>query len=121
MLPPKPAPESLDTPLTYGGRLFAFVLATEVTATLDTSDLELALHTSQLPLSPDTTPDVRERIARTRALIFGALRGRQADAARAATAIGKLFGGSENEGPMAPLEPTPVLHPPSGAKVEIPF
>lgn len=120
MLPVKPQPDPLDTPLTYGGRLFAFVVATEVTATLDTADLELALHTSQLPLSSDTTLAVLERVARTRALIFGALRGRQAEAARTAVAVAQLFGG-ENEGPMAPLEPAPVLHPPSGVKVEIPF
>jgi hypothetical protein len=108
----------------YGLRALLFVLANEVTCTVDTEGLELANYVFPLAVSGrDLSPVAAERLAVTQTRITGELRRRQAarqavvDELQAPRAAGV---DKPNLGPGAPLRPAPVVPPSPSAQAPAP-
>lgn len=123
MLPTCPARQTGETTQAYGLRVLAFVVAEEVTATLDDEALEQALHASiAVVASKDMHAGALERVQLTRATMSSVLRRRRSDAELEAQ-IKALrpkaqpkAGKEDDKGQRVPLRrPTPIIPPPRAA------
>ena len=118
---PAPNSQGVDEPTAhYGARLLMFIVAEDITATLDDSQLELALHATIRFKTEDTC--VYECIHQTKLTIMAALAGRkqiQIELAKLEEMRSKLKG-TPGTSPV-PLSPLPKTNPPANQKQEVPF
>jgi hypothetical protein len=114
---PCPDPRRLDeTAVDFGARILAFLLAENVTATVDDEALEAANHAAVyavaargiLPAAVDRIADVRRTILTT--LAARAARTREEEARRVATAAGPTPRGGQTAKlvPVRPRRPSPA-------------
>lgn len=116
-LPTLAGRSAIETAYDYGVRVLAFVVAEDVTATLDTEALEQALHASTtIVAAREMAPQAMERIQLIRARIAGTIRTRRAaeQVAVKAEAMKPKPAPKSMPGARVPVRrPSPVM-PPSG-------
>lgn len=115
-----PAPAAGSTPL----QVFAFVLSSHVTATVDTLSLARALAASSGLGRAPYSPEVRARVTEARRRIVMTLEARRAEeaAARAVDVAPKLAEGPNVDGgTKVPAAPFPPRIPPAAPAVAAPL
>lgn len=119
-LPPVGADETIAE---YGIRVLAFVLATDVTATLTDRDLDLADHAYAIAISSaGILPIAVDRLSAARMRILRTLQARQrAQPAPARVSPQPAPIVSRPGGRLTPLQPAPISRPPAGQLVDLRF
>jgi len=108
----------------YGCRVLAFVLATDCTATLSDHDLELADHVYPVAIAhPEIMAIAVDRLTAVRSEVLAAIaRRRRLAELDAVDLVGSVppKGSDRPGGRLSPLQPQPIVRPPSDTAVREP-
>ena len=121
-IPSLPEDVAPETAYERGARALRWILETGVTVTLSDVDLSRADVAAGLAIVQAADEDMRALLSERRHAILATLRIRRA-LDKAATEQGAACKAEHrpNLGPMAPLQPSPIVRPPSPALAEIEF
>lgn len=120
-IPSLPETGEVETVAQRGARIVRWILETGVTVTLSELDLERADVAVGYAVARAADEDIRQTLTDTRHAILATLRIRRAvDKAEQAEPVPSCAE-RPNVGPMAPLQPAPIVRPPAPVEVEIGF
>ena len=125
MYPRLPTPPPIDRDQTAHQRglaILAFVIETDITATVETADLELADHAYPMAQQPaHLTQETRTILTRARHTILATLAARRRQAAQDQPVDERPATPEPHGGKTARLQPPPVPRPPNQPAIRLEF